>query len=79
MAAPAMGTSPLRTASVPPMDGRVSIDVRDLRGFYAGPLGAVAGRTVARAVAAAWPDLRGLSLLGLGYALPYLEELAPAC
>lgn len=79
MAPPAMGTSPLRTGAVRPRCRAVRIDVRDLHGFYAGPLGAVAGRTVGRAVASAWPNLRGLSVLGLGYALPYLDELDPAC
>ncbi len=47
-------------------------DAVDLRDFYATPLGVVARRMIARRVRALWPDVRGLSVLGLGYALPYL-------
>ena len=50
----------------------MSVDIADLRVFYASPLGAVARRFVGRAVERFWPDLHGLSVLGLGYALPYL-------
>jgi SAM-dependent methyltransferase len=48
------------------------LDVVDLRSFYAQPLGAVTRRMLARAIRARWPDTRGLSLLGIGYATPYL-------
>lgn len=50
----------------------MSIDVVDLRHFYGQPLGAVARRFVGRGVRARWPDVRGLRLVGLGYATPYL-------
>ncbi|MGA0594167.1 methyltransferase domain-containing protein [Enterovirga sp. CN4-39] len=53
----------------------MSVDVTDLRAFYAGPLGHVARRVVTRTLAQFWPDLRGLSVLGLGYAVPFLAEL----
>ncbi|NNM71108.1 class I SAM-dependent methyltransferase [Enterovirga aerilata] len=56
----------------------MSVDVTDLRAFYAGPLGSVTKRLVGRAIAQAWSDLRGLSVLGLGYATPFLAEMEEA-
>lgn len=47
-------------------------DVLELRAFYATPLGAAVRALVARKIAEAWDDARGLDLLGLGYATPYL-------
>jgi SAM-dependent methyltransferase len=44
-----------------------------LQRFYATPRGAVAGRAVRGALRDLWPDLRGMSVLGLGYAPPYLR------
>ena len=49
------------------------LDVTDLRAFYATPLGRVARRVLGDAVASRWDTLVGQSVLGLGYALPYLE------
>ena len=57
----------------------MSVDVTDLRAFYASPLGVVARRFVGRAIARFWSDLRGLSVLGLGYALPYIAPRGDAC
>lgn len=54
----------------------MSADVLDLVGFYEGALGAVACRLLGRVLAGFWPAQAGLSLLGLGYATPYLGELA---
>src|SRR5215216_4992500 len=51
-------------------------DVVDLRDFYRGPLGQVARRMIRRAIQRVWPDLRGMRLLGLGYATPFLSALA---
>ena len=48
-------------------------DVIDLRDFYHGPLGQVARNLLREQVRRIWPDLRGQSLLGLGYATPYLR------
>ncbi len=48
-------------------------DVIDLNGFYASRLGLVARRMIRRRVRALWPDVRGQSVLGLGYATPYLR------
>lgn len=50
----------------------MSHDIVDLRSFYAQPLGHVARRLINRSVRGRWPDLRGMALLGLGYATPYL-------
>lgn len=57
----------------------VSVDVIDLRAFYAGPLGQVARRHVGRALGAFWGPLGGLSVLGLGYATPYLDDVRGEC
>ncbi len=48
------------------------LDAVDLREFYASPLGQIAGRMIGGAVRAYWPDLTGMSVLGLGFATPYL-------
>src|SRR5260221_419695 len=50
----------------------MSIDVVDLRTFYAQRLGTVARHFVGRGVRKHWSDTRGLRLLGVGYAGPYL-------
>jgi SAM-dependent methyltransferase len=57
----------------------MSVDVTDLRAFYGSPLGAVAQRFIGRAIGRFWTDLRGLSLLGLGYATPYLPTFQEEC
>ena len=48
------------------------MDVIDLRDFYGRPLGRVARRHIAQRIAQVWPDVRGLNMLGLGFATPYL-------
>ena len=50
----------------------MSVDVVDLRAFYASPLGLAAQRLVGRAVERIAGPTRGLRVLGLGYAVPYL-------
>ena len=49
------------------------LDVTELRSFYASPLGAVARRVLEGLVTARWGNLVGQSVLGLGYATPFLE------
>lgn len=49
------------------------VDVIDLRDFYESRLGQVARRMIRRRIRLIWPDLRGMRLLGLGYAAPYLK------
>src|SRR5271170_6727604 len=53
-------------------------DVVDLRDFYRGVLGQVARRMIRRAIRRVWPDLRGMRLLGIGYATPFLAALSAA-
>ena len=53
----------------------MAVDVIDLRSFYASPLGETAERCVARALSERWSSCAGLPLLGMGYALPYLDAL----
>src|SRR6185312_16127983 len=50
----------------------MSLDVVDLRNFYAQPLGAVARRFVSRGIRARWADMRAQRIAGIGYATPYL-------
>ena len=49
-------------------------DVLDLRAFYASPLGRAAREMLGRKVEEAWGDARGLDVLGLGYATPFLDK-----
>jgi SAM-dependent methyltransferase len=51
-------------------------DVVDLRDFYLTGLGQVARRMIRRAIRRMWPDLRGMRLLGIGYATPFLSVIA---
>jgi SAM-dependent methyltransferase len=60
----------------------MSIDVVDLRNFYAQRLGVVARRFIGRGIRARLADTRGLRLLGVGYPTPYLglfREEADRC
>ena len=52
-------------------------DVLDLRAFYASPLGRAAREMLGRKVEEAWGDARGLDVLGLGYATPFLDKTRP--
>ena len=49
-------------------------DVVDLRDFYASSLGTAAQRVIGRKIRKIWPDTKGQSVLGLGYATPYLNS-----
>lgn len=51
------------------------LDVARLRDFYGSRLGAVTARLVSAAIRELWPDLAGQTVLGLGYAVPYLGSL----
>src|SRR5512134_2477753 len=60
----------------------MSIDVVDLRNFYAQRLGVVARRFVGQGIRKRFADTRGRSILGVGYATPYLglfREEAERC
>jgi SAM-dependent methyltransferase len=61
---------------------RMSLDVIDLRNFYAQRLGVVARRVIGRGIRARWNDAHGLRVLGVGYPTPYLglfREEAERC
>lgn len=47
-------------------------DAIDLRDFYASHLGQVASGVIRNRVRAMWPNVKGQSVLGIGYAVPYL-------
>ena len=55
----------------------MSLDVIDLRSFYASALGKVARRFVSRLISARWKNCTGLSIMGIGYACPYLDLFVP--
>jgi len=60
----------------------MSLDVVDLRNFYAQQLGTVARRFVSRGIRARWSDTRAQRIAGVGYATPYLglfREEAERC
>jgi SAM-dependent methyltransferase len=57
----------------------MSVDITDMRAFYASPLGSVTRRLVGRAIDRFWGPLAGLRVLGLGYAVPYLAAVRPEC
>ena len=48
-------------------------DVIDLREFYSTPMGQVGRRLIRRRIRRLWPNLSGMTVLGLGYATPYLQ------
>lgn len=50
----------------------MALDVADLRAFYGSPLGTVTRRFVGRILQERWDSTAGLSIMGLGYAPPYL-------
>ncbi len=54
----------------------MSYDVIDLRDFYATGLGATSRRQVRKQLRTVWPDVGGMSLLGFGYATPYLRAFS---
>ncbi|MGH7014729.1 MAG: class I SAM-dependent methyltransferase [Stellaceae bacterium] len=49
----------------------------DLRDFYERRLGGVARQMIGRRLRRLWADLKGLNVLGLGYATPYLRPFVP--
>ncbi|MBC8130456.1 MAG: class I SAM-dependent methyltransferase [Rhizobiaceae bacterium] len=57
----------------------MNADILDLREFYASSLGMAAERAVAAGLMPMWREIRAERLLGLGYALPYLDRFAGDC
>jgi SAM-dependent methyltransferase len=50
----------------------MSLDVLDLREFYAGDLGGVVRRVLTQRIRARWRHTNGLTIMGLGFTTPYL-------
>ena len=49
------------------------LDIGELQSFYDGHLGHIARRLIRQRVREVWPSVRGQSVLGVGYATPYLR------
>jgi SAM-dependent methyltransferase len=49
------------------------LDVGDLQTFYDGAMGRVSRRLIRQRLREVWPSVRGLSMLGIGFATPYLQ------
>ena len=52
------------------------LDVAELRTFYADRLGQTVRGLIGQQLAACWPSVAGRSVLGLGFASPYLDHLS---
>lgn len=52
----------------------MNVDIVDLREFYHSRLGRSAQQTITQALSAVWPQLPDERLVGLGYAIPYLDH-----
>ena len=48
-------------------------DVEEVRNFYKSQLGAVARRLLVHRIRALWPNVQGQTILGLGYAAPFMR------
>ena len=53
----------------------MQFDAQGLSAFYDQPLGLVTRRALLRRLRTMWPDLRGLRILGYGFAIPYMRPL----
>lgn len=52
----------------------MNVDIVDLRQFYHSPLGRMTEHSISMALSALWPRLPQERLVGLGYAVPYLDR-----
>ena len=52
----------------------LSVDIVDLREFYHSSLGRLAEQSVAMALSSLWARLPEERVVGLGYAVPYLDR-----
>ncbi|TAE83630.1 MAG: methyltransferase domain-containing protein [Alphaproteobacteria bacterium] len=52
-------------------------DIAELRRFYSSPFGEAVRRDIAQALHRHWQDARGLQMVGVGFALPYLGHYLP--
>lgn len=51
------------------------LDVVDLKQFYASPLGRYARQAIMAGVRSRWDSVQGMAIAGVGYAIPYLDDL----
>ncbi|MEQ1755935.1 MAG: class I SAM-dependent methyltransferase [Micropepsaceae bacterium] len=49
------------------------LDARELQAFYETPLGQLSAKFIRRKLREVWPSVRGLTVVGLGYPVPYLR------
>ena len=54
-------------------------DIVDIRAFYSSVLGRLAERSIAMALSSMWTAPPNERLVGLGYALPWLERFGKDC
>jgi SAM-dependent methyltransferase len=50
------------------------LDAQHLTDFYDEPLGQITRRLITRRIRLAWPGVRGLRVMGYGFAVPYLRS-----
>ncbi|MCB1519445.1 MAG: methyltransferase domain-containing protein [Hyphomicrobiaceae bacterium] len=55
------------------------VDVSELRDFYTTPLGQVVRRLLSARIRARWPSVRSQTVVGLGFATPYLGAYRSEC
>jgi SAM-dependent methyltransferase len=53
-------------------------DIIDLQAFYGSRQGQLVRRLLGRQIRVLWPDLSGMRVLGMGYAVPFLAPLSEA-
>jgi SAM-dependent methyltransferase len=53
----------------------MSRSVYDLKSFYATPQGRLVRRLILARIREMWPQIKGMRLMGMGYAVPYLRGL----
>ena len=49
------------------------LDAAELQGFYDGDLGQISRRFIRGKLREVWPNVKGMAVLGVGYATPYLR------
>ncbi len=52
----------------------MALDVIDIRSFYGSALGRVTSTLIGAALRETWPRTQGLTVMGLGFATPYLDH-----
>jgi len=65
----------LQNGRQPPTVHDMNTDIVDFRSFYASLLGKLAERSIMAALSSIWSKMPDERLVGLGYALPWLERL----